>query len=264
MSTEDDANATTTKKGEQILTQPEPEPKDDLMDLNADAETINDDGALVQPGEADFDPGDYGGFPMEAWQRYLGAINDKRQSRAASLATYLKFKVRYNVAPPTIPYPDFKVLELTYYPITKKVWETRRKDLAEIEDMERQLQAQVTKLAETQESLRLRIFNRNKPRGMVTNREDPNKAVLEEIQTNMKFFQEFESGIGKRVAEMRQHSDSEAFTMYFHKDKNTYEQIMNEDIDDILRACDWKQVHGTANLRLSKALSSQSNSPGTA
>lgn len=234
------------------------------MSLNEGAETINttDDGALIQEGEEDFNPADYGGFPIESWQRYFGAINDKRQSRAADLATYVKYKVRYNVAPETVPYPDFKLMELTYYPITKKVWEKRRKELAEIEDLERETQIQATKLAETQESLRLRIFNRNKPRGMVTNRDDPNQAMLEEIQTNMKFFQEFEAGIGKRLAEKRQASDSAAFSMYFHKPQETYDQVRNEDIDDILRACDWKQLHGPANLRLLKASSIPGASQG--
>jgi hypothetical protein len=237
---------------------------DDLMSLNEGTETINDDGGLIQEGEEKFDPGEYGGFPIEQWQRYFGAINDKKQSRAATLSTYTKYKVYRNVAPETVPYPDFKIMELTYHAITKKVWEKRRSDLAEIEDLERELQVQQTKLAETQESLRLRIFNRNKPRGMITNREDPNKAMLEEIQTNMKFFQEFEMGISKRLSEKRQASDSAAFSMYFHHDQSIYDQIRNEDIDDILRGCDWKQIHGPANLRLSKASSSQNNSPGTA
>jgi hypothetical protein len=238
--------------------------KDELLDLNADSETINDDGSLVQENEEKFDPGDYGGFPIEQWQRYFGAVNDKRQSRAASLANFRSFKVRFNSAGPGAQYPEFKVLELTYYPITKKAWETRRRDLAEIEDLEREAQVQATRLAETQESLRLRIFNRNKPRGMVTDRNNPEKAVLEEIQNNMKFFEQLEIGLSKRLAEKRQSSDSEAFSMYFHRDKGTYEQVLNEDIDDILRACDWKQIHGSGNLRLSKALSTPSPSAGTA
>ncbi len=242
---------------------PEQKPEDDLMSLNENAETIdtNQDGGLIQEGEADFDPSDYGGFPIEAWQRYLGAINDKKQSRVASLATYLKYKVRYN-ATPNAPYPEFKIMELTYYPITKKIWERRRNELSEIEDLERETQIQITKLAETQESLRLRIFNRNKPRGMITNRNDPNKATLEEIQTNMKFFQEFELDIGRKLAQKRQASDIEAFGMYFHRPKEIYEQILNEDLDDILRACDWKQIHGSANLRLSKPSSLQVPSQG--
>ena len=239
-----------------------PQEKDELLELNEGAESINDEGALIQDGEQSFDPSEYGGFPMEAWNRYFGAINDRRQSRAASLATYLKYKVRYNVAPDTVAYPDFKLTELTYYPITKRAWEKRRKDLAEIQDLESEAQIQATKLAEAQESLRLRIFARNKPRGMVTNRDDPNKAALEEIQNNMKFFQEFEMGIQKRLAEKRQESDSEAFSIYFHKDKKTYDQVMNEDLDDILRACDWKQIHGSANLRLSKPSSLQAPSQG--
>lgn len=260
----DETNSTETtptptkKTAEQILKH---EP-DDILDLNEGAETINDDGALEQEGEEQFNPSDYGGFPIEAWQRYFGAINDKRQSRAANLAILVAYKVRFNVAPTTVDYPDFKIKELKYYPITKRVWEERRKALAEIEDMEREGQIQATKLAETQESLRLRIFNRNKPRGMVTNRDDPNRAVLEEIQTNMKFFQEFESGIGKRLAEKRQTSDSMAFSMYFHLPQEVYDQVLNEDLDDILRACDWKQIHGSANLRLSKPSSSQAPSQG--
>jgi hypothetical protein len=248
-------NATTTT--------PE-EPKDDLMDLNADAETINEDGSLIQENEEEFKPGDYGGFPMEEWNRYFGAINDKKQTRQAKLANFTKYKVRYNVAPDTMPYPDFKLLELTYYPITKKVWEQRRKDLAEVTDLERQINAQALKLAESQESLRLRIFNRNKPRGMITNRDDPTKAALEEIQTNMKFYADVQSDISKKLAEKKQETDAKAFQMYFHKDKNTYEQTMNEDLDDILAACDFKQIHGSANLRLSKALSTPSPSAGTA
>ena len=234
----------------------------DLVDLNPEEEQITDTGALKQPDEEEFNPDEYAGFPMEAWNRYFGAINDKRQSRSATLAKLTAYTVRMNVAKPDAIYPDFKYVKLEYSPITKSVWEKRRRELAEIEDLEREQQTQTTRLAEMQESLRLRIFARNKPRGMVTNREDPTKAQLEEIQQNMKMYQELSMDISRRVAEKKQASDSSAFTMYFHKDKDTYDQVMNEDLDDILRACDWKQIHGSANLRLSKPLSTPAGSQG--
>lgn len=223
----------------------------DLLELNPEKVETTEDGALKQEGEEEFDPDQYGGFPMEAWNRYFGSINDKRQSRSASLAKLSSYSVRYNSAPSDSPFPKFKVIQLDYSFITKKAWEKRRKELAEVEDMERQQQVQATKIAEMQESLRLRIFARNKPRGMVTNRDDPNKAQLEEIQNNMKFFADISNDIGQRLAEKRQESDLYAFQMYFHKGKEVYDQIMNEDLDDILRACDWKQVYGSSNLRLS-------------
>jgi hypothetical protein len=235
----------------------------DLVDLNPEQELkTTEEGSLKQQGEEEFDPSDYGGFPLEAWQRYFGAINDKRQSRAASLSKISAYTVRYNSTPDS-PYPKFKMMSLQYSFITKMAWETRRRELAEIEDLERELQIQTTRLAETQESLRLRLFSRNKPRGMITNREDPNSAQLEEIQTNMKFLADSNNDIGRRISEKRQASDLAAFKMYFHKDKDIYDQIMNEDLDDILRACDWKQVHGSANLRLSKPSPSLVASPGT-
>jgi hypothetical protein len=223
----------------------------DLLELNPDKIETTDDGSLKQEGEQEFDPGEYAGFPMEAWNRYFGSINDKRQSRSASLAKLSNYSVRYNSASADSPFPKFKVIALEYSFITKKAWEKRRKELAEIEDLERQQQIQITRVAEMQESLRLRIFARNKPRGMVTNRDDPNKAQLEEIQNNMKFFADISNDIGQRLAEKRQESDLYAFQMYFHKNKDVYDQIMNEDLDDILRACDWKQIYGSSNLRLS-------------
>lgn len=243
-----------SSKKKQSPSQQEQQQELDLVDLNPEDQQTTDDGALKQPEEEDFDPNEYGGFPLEAWQRYFGAINDKRQSRSASLAKLSSYTVRVNMARADDPYPDFKFTKLSYSPITKSVWERRRRELAEIEDMEREQQMQATRLAEMQESLRLRIFARNKPRGMITNREDPTKAQLDEIQNNMKFYQDISVDISKRVAEKKQVSDLNAFMMYFHKDKDTYDQIMNEDLDDILRACDWKQIHGTANLRLSKPL----------
>jgi hypothetical protein len=97
---------------------------------------------------------------------------------------------------------------------------------------------------------------------MITNRDDPNRAELEEIQNNMKFFNDFEYDISKRIAEKQQASDLEAFKIYFHKSKEVYDQLMNEDVDDILRSCDWKQIHGSANLRLSKPLPTQAPSQG--
>lgn len=235
----------------------------DLVDLNPEDEQVTEEGALKQPEEESFDPNEYGGFPMDAWNRYFGAINDKRQSRSASLAKLSSYTVRINTASPTQPYPDFKYAKLSYSPITKSVWEKRRTELGEIEDLERQQQVQQTRLAEMQESLRLRIFSRNKPRAMITNRNDPTTAQLEEIQGNMKVYQDISLDISKRLAEKRQSSDLAAFIMYFHKDKETYNQIMNEDLDDILRACDWKQIYGSANLRLSKPGSSLVASPGT-
>lgn len=234
----------------------------DLVELNPEDEQLTDSGSLKQPEEEEFNPDEYAGFPMEAWNRYFGAINDKRQSRSASLAKLTAYTVRMNMAKSDAIYPDFKYVKLTYSPITKSVWEKRRRELAEIEDLEREQQTQTTRLAEMQESLRLRIFARNKPRGMITNRDDPTKAQLDEIQSNMKMYQDISMDISRRVAEKKQSSDLSAFTMYFHKDKDTYDQIMNEDLDDILRACDWKQIHGSANLRLSKPLSTPAGSQG--
>lgn len=248
-----------TKKQEQ----PQSQQELDLVELNPEEEEqTTDTGALKQQDEEEFDPNEYGGFPMEAWNRYFGAINDKRQSRSASLAKLSSYTVRINMAKLDNPYPDFKFAKLTYSPITKRVWEQRRKELAEIEDMEREQQMQATRLAEMQESLRLRIFARNKPRGMITNRDDPTKAQLEEIQNNMKFYADVSIDVSKRLAEKRQGSDLAAFQMYFHKDNETYNQVMNEDLDDLLRACDWKQIHGSANLRLSKPSPSPGASQG--
>lgn len=235
----------------------------DLLDINPEQISETDDGALKQENEDEFNPGDYAGFPMEAWNRYFGSINDKRQSRSADLAKRSAYTVRYNAAPPGSDYPNFKYTSLTYSFITKKAWEQRRRELAEIEDLERELQIQNTRLAETQESLRLRLFARNKPRGIITNRDDPNTAQLEEIQSNMKFLADFGSDIGKRIAEKKQASDLSAFMMYFHKGRDVYDQIMNEDLDDILRACDWKQIYGSSNLRVSTRSPTPGGSPGT-
>jgi hypothetical protein len=255
----------TTKKAKQALQQEEL----DLVDLNPEEQEeqqskdkVTDSGALVQPEEEEFDPNEYGGFPMEAWNKYLGAINDKRQARTASLAKLTAYTVRMDMSKPDAVYPDFKYVKLSYSPITKSAWERRRRELAEIEDMEREQQMSATRLAEMQESLRLRIFARGKPRGMITNREDPSKAQLEEIQNNMKFYQDISTDISRRVAEKKQISDLNAFQIYFHKTKDDYDRVMNEDVDDILRACDWKQTYGSANLRLSKPSSSQVVSQG--
>jgi hypothetical protein len=247
------------------MTEQKPQEEElDLVELNPeDNLKTTDTGALVQEGEEDFDPNEYGGFPMEAWQKYLGAINDKQQARTATLSKYSTYNVRINNAPPDSLYPTFKVIQIQYYPLTKKAWEQRRMENSEVEDLQRQLQALIQRLGEHQESLRLRIFSRNKPRTMITNRQDPTSAQLEEIQNNMKFYEEFSNDIGRRVSQKRQESDLAAFQMYFHKGKEVYEQIMNEDLDDILRACDFKQIYGSANLRLSKPLPSLVASPGT-
>lgn len=238
-----------------------PQQELDLVDMNPEQEQTTEGGSLKQEGEEDFDPNEYGGFPMEAWNRYLGAINDKRQQRSAALAKISVYTVRMNVSRNVLN-PDFKHVSLKYSPITKSAWEQRRRELAEVEDLEREMNMQNTRIAEMQESLRLRIFSRNKPRGMVTDREDPINAQLEEIQNNMKFYQEISLNVSTRLAEKRQITDLNAFKAYFHKDKDTYDQIMNEDLDDILRACDWKQIYGSANLRLSKPSSTQVASQG--
>lgn len=254
-----DEKPTNKKKKQQTTTTTTEEL--DLVDLNPENSQETEEGALKQEGEEDFDPNDYGGFPMEAWNKYIGAIQDKKQQRQSSLATLTNYTVRINVSP-NAPYPDFKYASLKYSPITKKAWEQRRNELAEVTDLENELNVQNTRIAEMQESLRLRIFSRNKPRGMVTNREDPVRAQLEEIQNNMKFYQDVSVNINSRLSEKRQVTDFNAFKAYFHKEKDVYDQIMNEDLDDVLRACDWKQIHGSANLRLSKPSSSPNPSQG--
>ena len=249
--------------------------EEDLVNLNPEEDTkveveekkrlkTTETGALMQEGEEEFDPNDYGGFPMEAWNKYLGAITDKQQARTANLSRYSTYNVRINVSKESDPYPVFEPTQIQYYAITKKAWEKRRMENSEVEDLQRQLQVLTQQLAEQQESLRLRIFSRNKPRAMVTNREDPSRAQLEEIQGNMKFYQDISTDIGTRLSKKKQESDLFAFQMYFHKGKDFYDEVMNEDIDDLLRACDHKQIYGSANLRLSKPSSLPGHSPGTA
>jgi hypothetical protein len=262
LSTEETTTSTTTLTKEPDKKK-QPDQELDLIDLNPEDTALTDEGSLKQEGEEDFDPEDYGGFPIEAWQKYIGAINDKRQARRASLAKISSYTVRMDQSTVGSPYPDFKYVSLKYSPITKSAWELRRKEIAEIEDMEREVNMQNTRIAEMQESLRLRIFSRNKPRGMVTNRDDATQAQLEEIQNNMRFYQQISLDISSRLAEKRQASDLKAFRVYFHKDEDVYKRLMNEDVDDILGACDWKQIYGSANLRLSKPSSLPAPSPGT-
>ena len=237
---------------------------DDILNLNepSDTNTITDNiqtDELVQQGEdRQFDINDYSGFPIEQWVKYQGTINDTKQRRRVSIAGLDKYKLRFNASNDD-DIPEWQVQELQYYPITVKAWQKRQSDLADVEDKNREIGALDLQLSEIQNSIRIRTLNMGKPENNIASK-PLNTQSLEELQKNVTYLQNLGKNMKQEFQKLKNEADRYAFKIYFHRD-DLFDKTRADDLEDILGACDWKQLQGPSNLLPSKNLP-MPNQPG--
>lgn len=252
----DDNDNPSNKKEKPITTTKQ---EDDLLNLNESKEdsTITDD-ILKQVEDHKFDINDYSGFPIEQWVKYQGTINDTKQRRRVAIAGLDKYKMRYNASEDD-DIPDWKVIELQYYPVTVKAWQKRQSDLADVEDKNREIGALDLQLSEIQNSIRVRALNSGKKDNSVGSK-PMNSQSLEELQKNVTYLQTLGKDMKQTFQKLKNSADRYAFKIYFHKE-DLFDKVRADDLEDILGACDWKQIQGPSNLLPSKNLPMQSQ-PG--
>jgi len=223
---------------------------DDLLNLNETDSLVKDE--LVQEGEdKQFDINDYSGFPIEQWVKYQGTINDTKQRRRVSIAGLDKYKLRFNASNDD-DIPEWQVQELQYYPITVRAWQKRQSDLADVEDKNREIGALDLQLSEIQNSIRIRTLNMGKPEDKLANK-SLNTQSLEELQKNVTYLQNLGKNMKQDFQMLKNNADRYAFKIYFHRE-DIFDKVRADDLEDILGACDWKQMQGPSNLLPSKNL----------
>lgn len=226
---------------------------DDLLNLNeSDTSSSSQatDELLHQVEEHKFDINDYSGFPIEQWVKYQGTINDTKQRRRVSIAGLDKYKLRYNSSQDD-DIPEWQVQELQYYPITVKAWQKRQSDLADVEDKNREIGALDLQLSEIQNSIRIRTLNMGKPENNTPR--SLNTQSLEELQKNVTYLQNLGKNMKQEFQKLKNNADRYAFKIYFHRE-DIFDKVRADDLEDILGACDWKQLQGPSNLLPSKNL----------
>jgi len=232
-------------------------PVDDLLNIN---ETYNQSTVdihkdeLVQEGEdKQFDINDYSGFPIEQWVKYQGTINDTKQRRRVAIAGLDKYKLRYNASDDD-DIPEWRVEELQYYPVTVKAWQKRQSDLADVEDKNREIGALDLQLSEIQNSIRIRTLNMGKPESRTAiASKSINEQSLEDLQKNVTYLQNLGKNMKQSFQQLKNDADRYAFKIYFHRE-DIFDKVRADDLEDILGACDWKQMQGPSNLLPSKNL----------
>jgi hypothetical protein len=232
---------------------------DDLLQLNESIETehANNDEIIKQVEEQKFDINNFSGFPIEQWVKYQGTINDTKQRRRVAIAGLDKYKLRYNASDDD-DIPEWQVQELQYYPITVRAWQKRQSDMADVEDKNREIGALDLQLSEIQNSIRIRTLNMGKPENNTP--KTLNTQSLEELQKNVTYLQNLGKNMKQEFQKLKNDADRYAFKIYFHKE-DIFDKVRSDDLEDILGACDWKQLQGPANLLPSKNLP-MPNQPG--
>lgn len=235
---------------------------DDILELNESNHTNTNTEStpdLLQPlEEKEFDINEYSGFPIEQWVKYQGSINDTKQRRRVAIAGLDRYKLRYNASDDD-DLPEWRVQELQYYPVTVKAWQKRQSDLADVEDKNREIGALDLQLSEIQNSIRVRTLNMGKPENNNVNK-PLNSQSLEELQKNVTYLQNLGKNLKQSFQRLKNDADRYAFKIYFHQ-TDLFDKVRADDLDDILGACDWKQMQGPSNLLPSKNLPMQ-NQPG--
>lgn len=240
------------------------QPGDDLVLLNESetltVDTVPQEDADTPKQDYEFNIKDFPGFPMDDWIRYQGSINDNRQKRRVSIASHDKFTMRYNRSGDD-DIPEWDILTLQYYPITVKAWQKRQSDVALLEDKQRELGALDLQLSEIQSSIRERIMsNKTISSSKHYNNNNNINLNLEDLQKNVNLLSNLQKNMKQELQTIKNDADRYAFKIYFHR-PDEFEKIRADDLDDIIGACDWKQVNGPANLRPSKS-SATGNQPG--
>lgn len=235
------------------MSETEQQQEDDLLNLNetdaAETKPIADNGK-TEPSQEEvrFNISDYQGFPIEQWVRYQGTLNDNRQRRRVAMAGNDKFKLRFNASGDD-DIPEWKIMELQYYPLTVKAWQKRQSELADIEDKNREIGALDLQLSEIQNAIRIRALNAQK-----ADESFNNKKTLEEIQKNELSLQSLNKNMKRDFQSLKNTADRYAFKIYFHKDPELFDKLRADDLEDIIGACDWRQMQGPSNLQPSKNL----------
>lgn len=214
----------------------EPEPDLDNVLANQDQEQLKR-----------YDPTKYEGY--DGLVRYYSDNGSNKAQIHVWLSHLDNYKVPYNISGDW-KFAKFQLMDVKYNPVTTKAYDERQLLLAEIDDLTRQQQVQNLKLQEFQLALQRRAADRFRSSEAMHETKSYKKLeqmTVQEIQGEIDDIQQIDINISKKIQEKRIDANVLGFQIYFHiEDRETYNNCRNDQLDDILKGCDQKQVKSFA------------------
>jgi hypothetical protein len=241
--------------------------EDDILELNKDqptkdAQDIDLENVLANQNDKakKFDISQFHGMDMERLNAYFGSVGDANNQIQIALSQLDKFVIPYNKSGDTI-FADWTRYELKYHSVTMGAHNRRQELNAAVEDLGRQIQTVALKIQTMQQEVRDRQMRMmrgdNTKADLALSRE--NKTTLdnirvEELQRTVKTLDEIPNNLNTDMARMKQDANWLGMQMYFHiKDREVFDNVRADHLDNILKACDLKQLGLPKSQELSKS-----------
>lgn len=209
-----------------------------------------------------FDLSQFHGMDMERLNAYFGSVGDSNNQIQIALSQLDKFIIPYNKSGDFI-YADWTRFELKYHSVTMGAHNKRQELNAGVEDLGRQIQTVALKIQTLQQEVKDRQMRMMRGGGdkadLALSRTDKttlDNIRVEELQKTVKTLDEIPNSMNKDMQQMREDANWLGMQMYFHiKERDVFINVRADHLDNILKACDLKQ------LGLPKSVETSKNSP---
>lgn len=236
--------------------------EDEILELNKDQpksvpnkeeDEIDLDNVLANQSEEakKFDISKYPGMDTERLNAYYGTVVDTNNQIQIALSQLSSFIIPYNVSGDMI-YANWTKMSLEYRSVTAGALNKRQRMMARAEDLNRQIQVVGLKIAAMQQELRDRQakqFKAKDPNDIAVKRSSEfekanlNTMRVEDLQRDIKTLEEIPNNINSEMQELKEEANWLGMQMYFHtKDKEVFDNVRADHLDNILKACDLKQM----------------------
>jgi polyhydroxyalkanoate synthesis regulator phasin len=239
--------------------------EDDILELNKDQpkqkleeptqqtsqeEPLDLDNVLANQSDKakKFDIKQYPGMDLERLTAYFGSVNDANSQVQIALSQLDSFIIPYNKSE-DIRFADWTKMELRYHSVTNGALNKRQTMMARVEDLTRLVQTVGLKLQTMQQEIRERQIRQMK--GDTTNdlalsrtqKVTLDNIRVEELQRNVKTLEEIPNDINTELQDVKTKANWLGMQMYFHiKDEMAFDNVRADHLDNILKACDLKQM----------------------
>lgn len=194
-----------------------------------------------------YDPAKYPGY--DGLVRYFSDNGSNKAQVHVWLSHLDNFKVPYNISGDW-KIGKFQLMDLRYHPITTKANDQRQLLLAEVDDLTRQQQVHSIKLREMDQAIQQRAADRfisSQAMHETKSYKSLDHMTVQEIQSEIDSLQAIDLNISKKIQEKRIEADVLGFQIYFHMtDREVYDNCRNDQLTDILKGCDQKQLKSIA------------------
>lgn len=208
-----------------------------------------------------FDISKFHGMDMERLNAYFGTVGDSNNQIQIALSQLSKFVIPYNRSGDPI-FADWSRMELEYQSVTTVALNKRQALNAQVEDLGRLVQTTQLKIQTKQIEIRERQnrqYSARQSNDLSYTRSDKvtlNNIRVEELQKDIRELDEIPLNISSELQSKKEEANWLGAQMYFHvRDRQVFDNMRADHLDNILKACDLKQ------LGIPKNQGTSSNSP---